>query len=84
MNGSIICFNIESNAELWRIKAGDSRVKCISCILSKWLVVANSDGNISIWAVPDVQSEPVHLTSVSSGCRITCMDVRVPKEMKSC
>ncbi|KAK7590627.1 hypothetical protein V9T40_002240 [Parthenolecanium corni] len=84
VNGSVICFNITSNSELWRTKVGDSRVKCINCVMSKWIIVANSDGNISVLHVPDVQTEPVQLSSVNCGCRITCMDVRLPVEVKSC
>lgn len=52
--------------------------------MSKWIVVANSDGNISVLHLPDVQTEPVQLSSVNCGCRITCMDVRLPVEVKSC
>lgn len=76
--GMLICYNIILNSELWREKISEVRIKCLSSVQSRWIVTACSDGQIAIYDISDVNIKPELQTSINIGCRITCMDVRIP------
>lgn len=80
--GTLICYNIPLKSEVWREKVSESRIKCVSSVLAKWIVTACSDGQIAVWEMSNVNTKPVLLSSTNAGCRITCIDIRIPMKVE--
>lgn len=79
----MICYSIVEESELWRIKVGDIRVKCVSCVAEKWLVTGSSDGQIVVWEMNGIERQPTQVASVNIGCRIICMSIRLPVKIEN-
>lgn len=70
-NGSLQCYDINKNENIWKIKLGDIRVKCLMKV-NNWLVTALSDGHLTVWELIDNQ-KPMESCSLFLDCRVTCM-----------
>ncbi|KAL4122572.1 hypothetical protein QTP88_014878 [Uroleucon formosanum] len=82
-NGSLHCYDIINKKNIWEIKIGDTRVKCLVKVENR-LVTALSDGHVTVWELND-SKKPVESCSLFLDCRITCMcnnSLRKPKMVK--
>jgi len=70
-NGSLHCYDIINKENIWEIKIGDTRVKCLIKVDNR-LVTALSDGHVTVWEL-NGSKKPVESCSLFLDCRITCI-----------
>jgi len=74
--GWLIGYSIDADTALWQIRAFEGRIKCISCVSGKWIVVCASMGAMAVYKIRSAKKEPYKKAVADIGCRPICMTVR--------
>uniref|UniRef100_A0A1B6DYN2 Uncharacterized protein n=2 Tax=Clastoptera arizonana TaxID=38151 RepID=A0A1B6DYN2_9HEMI len=72
-SGKFSCYCLKSGKEIWHI-VGSNRIKSL-CTSKGYLVLGTSTGEILIYKLNNSKIEHESVTSIDTGCRITCLTI---------
>ncbi|XP_075224886.1 p21-activated protein kinase-interacting protein 1-like [Lycorma delicatula] len=67
---------VETGLELWKLTGGEKRIRGIA-VYKNYLITGCSNGTISAYKLSTPAEEPNLITTISAGCRITCLCIYI-------